>query len=175
MQENPEGAPDFTRLSKGRRWRLRHPEKVAERSARRKARKLGLRVTSLDYVSIFLRDKGLCHICGNPAVDVHYDHVVPLARGGAHAPENIRVSCASCNLKKGDRVLPSAFPMPARLRSRRRKEKVPARGAWAGADACGSCGGSGWSEDRSCLECEGWGQIVLSLTGSRFLHLAKAA
>jgi 5-methylcytosine-specific restriction endonuclease McrA len=36
------------------------------------------------------------------------DHVVPLARGGAHDPGNLVVACAPCNRLKGD-LLPYEF------------------------------------------------------------------
>lgn len=32
----------------------------------------------------------------------HVDHIIPLTQGGAkYDPENVRASCASCNLKRG--------------------------------------------------------------------------
>lgn len=31
---------------------------------------------------------------------IHFDHVIPLSRGGAHSIENLCVSCAPCNLHK---------------------------------------------------------------------------
>jgi len=33
--------------------------------------------------------------------DLHFDHVVPLSKGGPHTTENIRPSHSTCNLKKG--------------------------------------------------------------------------
>ena len=36
------------------------------------------------------------------------DHVLPLAKGGAHAPGNLVVACAPCNRMKGD-MLPHDF------------------------------------------------------------------
>jgi 5-methylcytosine-specific restriction endonuclease McrA len=38
----------------------------------------------------------------------HFDHVIPLARGGEHNAENIRTACRSCNDRKLDRM-----PTPA--------------------------------------------------------------
>ena len=58
----------------------------------------------------FLRDKGLCTVCGkdvsgilNPENKVHYDHIVPLAMGGINCVTNIQVLCSNCNLSKGSR------------------------------------------------------------------------
>jgi 5-methylcytosine-specific restriction endonuclease McrA len=47
-----------------------------------------------------------CVYCGGPAE--HIDHVVPLARGGAHAIGNLLPACAECNKSKGARD-PYAF------------------------------------------------------------------
>jgi len=49
----------------------------------------------------------VCYLCGVPVqrgVNLHMDHVVPLARGGAHCAENLRPACAHCNQSKGSRV-----------------------------------------------------------------------
>jgi len=34
----------------------------------------------------------------------HVEHIVPLSRGGASAPENLAWCCPSCNLHKSDRT-----------------------------------------------------------------------
>lgn len=39
--------------------------------------------------------------CNRPAQ--HVDHIVPVAVGGSDDPENLRASCARCNLRKGSR------------------------------------------------------------------------
>lgn len=46
---------------------------------------------------------GRCAYCGGPYE--HIDHVIPLSRGGANWPANLRPACASCNTSKGDRTL----------------------------------------------------------------------
>lgn len=84
-----------------------HPEKIREKHARRHARKMNSQVSPVNYKSILLRDGYICHICKetvDPA-DVHFDHVIPLARGGAHLSENIKVSHSACNLKKNSRLM----------------------------------------------------------------------
>lgn len=35
----------------------------------------------------------------------HIDHVVPLARGGKHSPDNLCASCPQCNMTKHARLL----------------------------------------------------------------------
>jgi 5-methylcytosine-specific restriction endonuclease McrA len=44
-------------------------------------------------------------MCGAEAVE--WDHVKPLAKGGAHILANLRPACLSCNRSKRDR-----WPLP---------------------------------------------------------------
>jgi 5-methylcytosine-specific restriction enzyme A len=67
---------------------------------------------------VWTRDNGQCQHCGkkwpghNPDGGhwmsrghvIHIDHVVPLARGGTNAMDNIQLLCSRCNLRKGDRL-----------------------------------------------------------------------
>jgi NAD+--asparagine ADP-ribosyltransferase len=39
--------------------------------------------------------------------EVHFDHVVALARGGRHEPSNLAVSCPACNSSKQDKPVGS--------------------------------------------------------------------
>ena len=83
-------------------------EKSQQGAARRKARKLGNECERVSYVAILAKWGMVCHICGGEIADrtdLHFDHVIPLARGGAHAERNIRPSHAFCNLSKGARLI----------------------------------------------------------------------
>lgn len=74
-----------------------------EHTRRRRAWKSDGKV---DYAAIIERDGMVCHICGKPIADrrsLEFDHVVPLAKGGAHTPENVRPAHKRCNRKKGYR------------------------------------------------------------------------
>lgn len=44
-----------------------------------------------------------CYYCQKlvPTLDIHFDHIVPLSKGGPHSIENLCVTCAFCNLSKG--------------------------------------------------------------------------
>lgn len=69
---------------------------------------------------LFKRDKGRCHICGGVCdwSDHRYkngrfvcgnyyptiDHVIPLAKGGLHSWDNVRLAHHNCNSAKGDRL-----------------------------------------------------------------------
>ena len=39
-----------------------------------------------------------CYLCGTPWA--HWDHVIPLARGGSNWPANLRPACVTCNVRK---------------------------------------------------------------------------
>lgn len=86
-----------------KRERMRSREKQSRR--RELIRESG---EEFDLFEILERDGMMCHICGGeiPSLDdLHFDHVIPLARGGAHSTENIKPSHAKCNLRKGARLL----------------------------------------------------------------------
>lgn len=53
--------------------------------------------------SVWRRDGGCCVLCG-ASENLHYDHDIPFSKGGANTAENIRLLCASCNLRKGARI-----------------------------------------------------------------------
>jgi hypothetical protein len=51
-------------------------------------------------LAVFERDGGRCVECGS-RFELQYDHVIPLALGGATTVENIQLLCAPCNRHKG--------------------------------------------------------------------------
>lgn len=103
---------------KKRRYRQEHPEKSREQSSRRRARQYGFGYTYFNESDVIssntVEDALPCHICSEP-IDLsaprhigeegwekglHLDHLVPLAKGGTHTPDNIRPAHGLCNLKK---------------------------------------------------------------------------
>lgn len=58
-----------------------------------------------DDVRLFVwsRDDGRCVRCGAED-DLQFDHVIPVARGGGNAAENVQILCGTCNRAKGDRI-----------------------------------------------------------------------
>jgi 5-methylcytosine-specific restriction endonuclease McrA len=87
---NPERRREVARLH-SRRFRRAHPERARARKDR------------TDFEAIIEEHGLVCHICGDAitAGDLHFDHVIPLSRVGAHSRENIRPAHARCNLRKG--------------------------------------------------------------------------
>ena len=49
---------------------------------------------------VMRRDKGMCHLCGEPYADT-MDHIVPVAWGGSDDPSNLAPAHGSCNSSKG--------------------------------------------------------------------------
>ncbi len=49
---------------------------------------------------VFRRDGGRCNACGADEL-LQFDHIIPLALGGASTPENLQLLCAPCNREKG--------------------------------------------------------------------------
>ncbi len=109
------------------RWRAENPERVREASRRwaaenadrvriskrvtRQNRRAVMAATSVGPVrllEILDRDGMVCHLCRigiESADDLHFDHVVPLSRGGTHTMDNIKPAHAACNLRKHDKLM----------------------------------------------------------------------
>jgi hypothetical protein len=96
----------------GRRCRM--DGRIADASARRRAREKGAKVKDGRRSAILMRDGWVCQLCGTATRhDVEYphpmyavvDHVVPLARGGIHAPSNWQTAHTFCNGMKSDLML----------------------------------------------------------------------
>nr|WP_246852256.1 HNH endonuclease signature motif containing protein [Patulibacter sp. SYSU D01012] len=50
--------------------------------------------------AVWHRDGGRCVACGE-TFDLQYDHVIPVALGGASTVDNLELLCAPCNQAKG--------------------------------------------------------------------------
>lgn len=49
--------------------------------------------------AVWKRDGGKCVNCGSE-VDIEYDHIIPVAKGGSSTIQNIQILCKKCNRKK---------------------------------------------------------------------------
>ena len=86
-----------------------HPLKHRANCALRRARQKAATAEPVDYKRIIARDAGRCYLCGAlvDQGDLHIDHVIPLSKGGVHSYDNLRVTCSTCNLRKGSTILAS--------------------------------------------------------------------
>lgn len=55
---------------------------------------------------VWARDGGACVRCGLKK-DLHFDHIIPLSKGGGNSEANVQILCQSCNLKKSDKIASS--------------------------------------------------------------------
>ena len=60
-----------------------------------------------ERMAVYNNSKGRCGICGKfiPYNSFTIDHIIPLAKGGTNAMDNLQVACGVCNLIKQD-ILP---------------------------------------------------------------------
>jgi len=85
--------------------------------SKRKALVRGATIEKVDPIKVFEYDQWTCMICVKPTpkekrgtyeLDApELDHIVPLAKGGAHSYANTQTLCRSCNMKKSDTLVPS--------------------------------------------------------------------
>jgi hypothetical protein len=54
-------------------------------------------------IVVWARDGGACVRCGSKQ-NLHFDHIIPVVKGGASSEENIQLLCKTCNLKKTDKI-----------------------------------------------------------------------
>jgi 5-methylcytosine-specific restriction endonuclease McrA len=106
---------DKVRLAARERYKANREREIARvqwRHSRTRSPIFGKPITIGDIMEIH---GASCYICGvttdrsasyKSLVKTHMDHVVPLAKGGAHTVENLRCACRRCNILKGARHTP---------------------------------------------------------------------
>lgn len=88
-------------------WERDNPEGHRLRESKRRARKRDATVGKIVFEDILIRDGAVCHICTLhvPLDEIVLDHVIPLARGGEHSQDNLKVSHRSCNARKHTKLM----------------------------------------------------------------------
>lgn len=91
---------------------LANEQQNRRRLALEKAYALQAMTTSLDTrarrekisqdvkVAVWQRDRGRCVDCESQN-ELEFDHIIPLAMGGANSMRNLQLLCATCNRRKG--------------------------------------------------------------------------
>lgn len=102
-------------LSRLKAWRDRNIVKVrAQTNARwHKRRALEkLAAKNLEQLKEYVQETRLkpnfvCYYCEQtfPISKLHFDHVVPLSKGGPHSVDNLCTACEYCNCSKGHKML----------------------------------------------------------------------
>jgi len=67
-------------------------------------------ITRCTLDTLLKKQCNLCYYCGctldnNIPRSIHLDHYIPLSKGGTHTLSNVVWSCASCNLKKSNKLV----------------------------------------------------------------------
>lgn len=89
-------------------YAARHRDDCRLKSSRYRARlasQVRGEVTVRDLKRMLRHYRNECAYCSVKLTKVHWDHVIPLARGGTHAIGNLVPTCPSCNTSKGKRLL----------------------------------------------------------------------
>lgn len=58
-------------------------------------------------MAVRTKPEAVCYYCRVmwPISEIHFDHVLPLKRGGNHTIENLCVACKTCNLRKNAKLI----------------------------------------------------------------------
>lgn len=115
------------RLAYTKRWQRANPDKRHASKHRRRARKLGNggTHTAAEMREQFTRQKGICYYCDHKLIHpfqpkpktttkrvAHWEHIIPLARGGRNDLSNLVWACMDCNLSKHDKLLGIEWKAP---------------------------------------------------------------
>lgn len=101
--------------AKAKRWRLKNKPKLRLYAIHgtHKRRAL-LRGNCVNPKSILIFTRGVkalplavCYYCQKSisSMEVTFDHIIPLSKGGAHSVENLCVACKKCNFKKHNSMI----------------------------------------------------------------------
>lgn len=61
------------------------------------------RISEEVRIAVWRRDQGKCARCGS-RVNLEYDHIVPVSKGGGNTERNIELLCQDCNRFKSNRI-----------------------------------------------------------------------
>ena len=68
-------------------------------------RRIGRNIPRSVMLRVGRRDNNQCQKCGKllKDIDIEFDHIIPVSKGGSSEEHNVRVTCLDCNRKKGAR------------------------------------------------------------------------
>ena len=111
--KNPEKVKEYARksrqnnheetLARTKKWQANHPEACKIYCRNRNALRKGGNGTykPSDIATIYDAQEGRCYYCDEVLDQTyHVDHKQPTSRGGSNWPENLCVTCPTCNMRK---------------------------------------------------------------------------
>lgn len=94
-----------SRQEYSRMWRAENPDKRRMQQQNRRSLKHNnpgyVPMSGGEWVAMKHRFANRCAYCANHCSALQVEHVIPLSRGGRHAPGNIVPACPACNYSKG--------------------------------------------------------------------------
>jgi 5-methylcytosine-specific restriction endonuclease McrA len=93
--------------ARSREWDAANREKRIAKDHKRRAQKLKTQIRPVDFGRVLKRSRGICGICKrrfDTNSTLHFDHIIPLSKGGPHTEQNLQAAHAYCNLSKGNRA-----------------------------------------------------------------------
>lgn len=103
---NPNWHPAYKR-----EYDRRNRERCRMHKLNRKARirSVGGTIKRNELRALVISSEGKCRWCGKDVGDrYHFDHIIPVSKGGTNTIGNVCVSCPDCNLRKND-MLPDEW------------------------------------------------------------------
>jgi 5-methylcytosine-specific restriction endonuclease McrA len=94
-----------------RQYRLRNKHKICARDMLRRAlvKKSSVNLSKIMewFQSVKSKPFSRCYYCDSVVSSklIHFDHIIPLSKGGPHSVDNLCVSCAFCNHSKKDKFV----------------------------------------------------------------------
>jgi 5-methylcytosine-specific restriction endonuclease McrA len=105
---NRERSKAYRKLHYNKEWNDKHREQIRAHTRNRRAKEQNAIGTHKpkDIENIYLSQDGKCKYCDKPVGNkFHVDHIVPISRGGTNYPNNLVITCQSCNDSKGNKFL----------------------------------------------------------------------
>lgn len=92
-----------------KKWEMDNPERALTNHRHclehRRAKMRKVPFEKIDRKLVYLKDDGICGICGNPLEmsDLTLDHIIPISKGGGHVYANVHSAHRICNIRRGTR------------------------------------------------------------------------
>lgn len=85
---------------------MRNKHKINSYTRKRQALIKTTEVQFVSYEKVIVDSGGVCGICKQPldTDEIEIDHIIPLAKGGAHTYENVQATHPFCNRRKGAKM-----------------------------------------------------------------------